>query len=102
MRACGLNLFRFSTHSVPVIDVQPFLTESGNYHQDCKNVAEALQTYGCLVIKDPRVNASHNNTFLDMMETFFHRRSQDFYQGKPVADMFPEKHFQVGATPEYA
>lgn len=70
----------FSTSlSVPIVDVQPFLTESGNYVQDCKTVAEALHTYGCLVIKDPRVNVQQNNNFLDMFEEFFHRRSQKFY-----------------------
>ena len=35
------------------------------------------------------------------MEQFFHKRSLDFYAGKPVADIFPEVHYQVGATPEY-
>ena len=37
-----------------------------------------------------------------MMEEFFHRRSKDFYAGRPVADIYPEYDFQVGATPEYA
>ena len=61
---------------VPIVDVQPFLQESGNYHQDCKTVVEALHTYGCLVIKDPRVNAQQNNRFLDMFEKFFDRRAK--------------------------
>lgn len=69
--------------------------------QDCKEVAEALHTYGCLIIKDPRVNVEQNNKFLDMFEQFFDRRSKDFYAGRPVADIFPEHHFQVGATPEH-
>jgi len=57
----------FSTSlSVPIVDVQPFLTESGNYTQDCKAVVEALHHYGCLIIKDPRVNVQQNNKFLDM------------------------------------
>ena len=28
-----------SSLSVPVVDIQPFLTEGGNYMQDCKTVA---------------------------------------------------------------
>lgn len=35
------------------------------------------------------------------MEQFFHKRSTEFYAGKPVPDIFPEDDFQVGATPEY-
>ena len=80
----------FSTAlSVPIVDVQPFLTETGNYTQDCKTVAEALHTYGCLIIKDPRVNVQQNNRFIDMMEQFFHKRSIEFYAGRPVPDIFP-------------
>ena len=35
------------------------------------------------------------------MEDFFYKRSAEFYDGKPVPDIFPEDNFQVGATPEY-
>ena len=75
--------------SVPIVDVTPFLTESGNYTNDCKTVAEALHKYGCLIIKDPRVNVEQNNKFIDMMEKFFQKRSKEFYAGKPVPDVFP-------------
>ncbi len=102
LRLQRVNRLFSSAISVPIVDVQSFLTESGNYAQDCKTVAKALEHYGCLIIKDPRVNADQNNKFLDMFEDFFHRRSQDLYANKPVADIFPEESFQVGATPEYA
>ena len=78
-----------SQANVSIVDVKPFLTETGNYTQDCKTVAETLQKYGCLIIKDPRVNAEQNNKFLDLMERFFDRRSKEFYAGKPVPDIFP-------------
>jgi isopenicillin N synthase-like dioxygenase len=65
----------FSQSVVPVVDVSNFLKESGNYTKDCKTVTEALHKYGCLIIKDPRVNAEQNNKFLDQMEQFFQRRS---------------------------
>jgi len=94
--------FATSKLSVPIIDVTNFLSGSGNYVQDCHHVSEALQKYGCLIIKDPRVNAQQNNNFLDMMEKFFDRRSKNFYANQPVSDIFPEENFQVGATPEFA
>jgi hypothetical protein len=78
-----------SALSVPIVDVAPFLSGKGDHIQDCKTVAEALHTYGCLIIKDPRVKAETNNKFLDMFEEFFNRRSQDFYAGREVADIFP-------------
>lgn len=68
-------VFRFSNLKVPIVDIQPFLTETGNYTQDCKAVADALKTYGCLIIKDPRVNQQQNDTFLNMMEKYFAKRS---------------------------
>lgn len=51
-------LFKSSVLKVPIIDVQPFLTESPSSKSDCKQVAQALEKYGCLIIKDPRVNQS--------------------------------------------
>lgn len=37
-----------------------------------------------------------------MMENFFHKRSLEYYAGRPVPDIFPDVDFQVGATPEKA
>jgi hypothetical protein len=53
---CRNLAFRFSNVQVPVVDVEPFLKESGNYMKDCKEVSDSLQKYGVLIIKDPRVN----------------------------------------------
>jgi len=97
-----MRRFFSSKITVPIVDVKNFLTESGNYAQDCKAVAESLHQYGCLIIKDPRVNAAQNKSFLDLMEQFFQKRSVEFYAGRPVPDIFPEHNFQVGATPEFA
>lgn len=97
-----MRCFFSSSLSVPIVDVKNFLTGTGNYTQDCKAVADALHKYGCLIIKDPRVNADQNSKFLDMMEQFFQKRSVEFYAGRPVPDIFPEFDFQVGATPEFA
>lgn len=94
-------IFKCSSIKVPVIDVKGFLTESPSAKSDCKQVAEALHKYGCLVIKDPRVNQAENDRFLDTLERYFDKRSKDYYSSKPTADIYPDYDFQVGATPEY-
>ena len=65
---------KFSSLKVPIIDVKPFLTEGSSSKSDCKIVADALHKYGCLVIKDPRVDQKENNEFLDLMEKYFQSR----------------------------
>ena len=56
-----------SSLKVPIVDVSGFLKESAGYENDCKTVAESLHKFGCLVIKDPRVQQEQNNIFLDQM-----------------------------------
>ena len=94
-------LFKCASIKVPIIDVKGFLTESPSAKSDCKKVAEALHKYGCLVIKDPRVNQAQNDRFLDTLEKYFNTRSKTYYEKKPTKDIYPEKDYQVGATPEY-
>jgi hypothetical protein len=89
----------FSQSTIPVVDVSNFLEHSGNYTYDCTIVSEALHKYGCLIIKDPRVDSEQNNKFLDLMEQYFYKRANDFYAGKPIPDIYPETHFSLGATP---
>ena len=60
-------LYKCSSIKVPVIDISAFLTESPSAKTDCKQVAEALAKYGCLIIKDPRVNQAQNDKFLDTL-----------------------------------
>ena len=94
-------VFKCASIKVPIIDVNAFLTESPSAKSDCKQVAEALHKYGCLVIKDPRVNQAQNDKFLDTLEKYFETRSKDYYANKPTKDIYPDYDFQVGATPEY-
>jgi hypothetical protein len=72
-------VFKFSSLKVPIIDVEPYLTGKGNTNDTCKQVAESFHKYGCLIIKDPRVNQKENSQFLDMMEKYFVRRATDLY-----------------------
>lgn len=99
IKICQSIVFKCSSIKVPIIDVQSYLTGSDSAKSDCKAIAEALHKYGCLVIKDPRVNQSENDKFLDMMEKFFDSRSKEHYNGQTVRNVYPEYDFQVGATP---
>eukprot|EP00948_MAST-09A_sp_MAST-9A-sp1_P000039 g39.t1 len=78
-----------SGSSTPSIDSFP------DAKVQCQNIAKCLHLYGCLVVKDSRVNEADNNAFLDMMEKYF---EQDDAQKQK--DVRPEVHYQVGATPE--
>lgn len=74
---------------IPVVDVSDPTNKKA-----CEAVADALHTFGCLIVKDPRVDASANDRFLDMMESYF-------AGSDGVVDARPEQHFQVGVTPAY-
>lgn len=74
---------------IPVIDLGPFL---GGEQEGCQEVADALHRFGCLVVRDQRVDASANDTFLDMMEQYFE-------ESDGVLDARPHLHYQVGVTP---
>lgn len=93
----------FSTSTVPLIDITPFLTspDSVSNIASCKEIASALHKYGALIIKDPRVKKDYNEKFLDMMEGYFSTRAQKYYKKQPIEDIFPQYGFQTGATPEY-
>ena len=92
-------MFSCASIKVPVIDVQAFLTEGPSAKSDSKQVAEALHKYGCLVIKDPRVNQAQNDKFLDTLEKYFNTRSKQYYEKKTAKDIYANYDYQVGATP---
>lgn len=83
------NKFACSSLKVPTIDVAKFLQKSVGWEKDCKQVAESLKTYGLVIIKDPRVKQQHNEEFLNLMERYFFKRSQQFQQGKTSLDFSP-------------
>ena len=53
-----------------------------------------------MLIKDPRVDFSDNDKYIDLMEDYFERTGELFYSGEKVEDIKPEVMYQVGATPE--
>jgi hypothetical protein len=79
---------------LPVIDYNTFLNrdkDAGSkeaYKQECRRVADALHEYGVCIVRDPRVEESDNNKFLDMMEKYFELTDW-------VRDARPEWHYQV-------
>lgn len=82
--------------ALPVIDVAAFMNKVNRpdyYEKECAKLSDALQMYGCAVIRDPRVDYDFNNTFLDMMERYF-------TLSDGVRDARPQYHYQVGVTPE--
>lgn len=80
---------------LPLIDAALFLKDASSdaAKGECKKVADALHKYGCLLVKDPRVNEKDNDVFIDQMEQYF-----EMSDGK--RDARPEWSFQVGVTPE--
>eukprot|EP00596_Hydrurales_sp_CCMP1899_P008634 CAMPEP_0119033698 /NCGR_PEP_ID=MMETSP1177-20130426/752_1 /TAXON_ID=2985 /ORGANISM="Ochromonas sp, Strain CCMP1899" /LENGTH=366 /DNA_ID=CAMNT_0006990637 /DNA_START=148 /DNA_END=1248 /DNA_ORIENTATION=- len=88
-------------HSVlelPIIELSLFLKRDKlnevDLIKECKKVAEGLHEYSCIIVRDPRVSATDNDDFLDMMERYF--SSSD-----GIRDARPEYHYQVGVTPSH-
>ncbi|KAK9842098.1 hypothetical protein WJX81_008332 [Elliptochloris bilobata] len=83
---------------LPVFDLAEYLSgraDPGASHAQCRALAECLRATGCVVVRDPRTSEADSKRFLDMMERYF---GQDV--AAKMADVCPELHYQVGATPE--
>jgi len=60
----------------------------------CDKIAKLLHDFGILIVKDPRVSAEHNDTFLDTMEKYYEQ--PDSIKADDIRkDLF----YQVGVTP---
>lgn len=70
---------------------QQIVQVSGEY-ADCRELAESLKEYGLVIVKDVRASEKDNDTFIDMMETYFEQT--DFKR-----DARPNIGYQVGVTP---
>lgn len=85
--------------ALPVFELSAFLALDGQpptaeLQEQCKQLAECLARTGCLVVRDPRVPASANDTFLDMLEGYFCRSEE-----QKQAEARPDLAYQVGVTP---
>ncbi|KAH9951028.1 Clavaminate synthase-like protein [Amylocystis lapponica] len=88
-----------TTPTLPVVDLDLFASQSEYYSEaaleECRKAADALITYGALLLHDSRVSEDDNSTFLDLLEDYF---------AQPVSalkeDERPEIGYQVGVTLE--
>ncbi|KAJ4485829.1 hypothetical protein J3R30DRAFT_3697221 [Lentinula aciculospora] len=83
---------------LPIIDLDLFLSQpqdSPAVQDECKKAADALITFGALILRDSRVAESDNSTFLDLLEDYFAQSPADIQR-----DERPELSYQVGVTLE--
>ncbi|KAL2177424.1 uncharacterized protein P884DRAFT_223936 [Thermothelomyces heterothallicus CBS 202.75] len=83
---------------LPVIDMDVFLhqpRDSPAVQAECAKAADALITYGALVLHDSRVSEQDNDTFLDLLEDYFAQPEADLKK-----DERPELAYQIGVTLE--
>ena len=83
---------------LPIIDLDVFLNKDSSADaraEECAKAAQALVTYGALVLHDSRVSESDNGTFLDLLEDYFAQPAAALKE-----DERPELGFQVGVTLE--
>ncbi|KAK7418026.1 hypothetical protein QQX98_004165 [Neonectria punicea] len=83
---------------LPIVDLDTYLNnalDSDAVQAECRKAADALITYGALVLHDSRVSEHDNSTFLDLLEDYF---------AQPEAllrkDERPELSYQIGVTLE--
>ncbi|KAK4661165.1 uncharacterized protein QC763_704670 [Podospora pseudopauciseta] len=83
---------------LPVIDLDVFLhnpRDSVEVQAECVKAANALITYGALVLHDSRVSEDDNTIFLDLLEDYFAQPEEDLKK-----DERPELSYQIGVTLE--
>ncbi|KAJ8084419.1 hypothetical protein PM082_003189 [Marasmius tenuissimus] len=83
---------------LPIIDLDIFLSQppdSQAVKEECKKAADALITFGALLLHDSRVSESQNNTFLDLLEDYFAQPAEVLRE-----DERPQFSYQVGVTLE--
>lgn len=83
---------------LPIINLDIFLKEpqgSPEVQDECRKAANALITYGALVLHDSRVSEEDNSTFIDMLEDYFAQPEKELKK-----DERPELSYQIGVTLE--
>ncbi|KAK4109318.1 Clavaminate synthase-like protein [Canariomyces notabilis] len=83
---------------LPIIDLDVFLQQgrdSPEVKAECTKAANALITYGALVLHDSRVAEEDNTVFLDLLENYFAQPEELLKK-----DERPEFSYQIGVTLE--
>lgn len=85
--------------ALPVFKLNSYLDDNARDTQGvqrlCEAVATCLKDAGALVIRDPRVDSSENDHFIDLMERYFGQSTE-----AKMADVRSHLAYQVGATPD--
>jgi len=96
-----IQLTTSAMEEFPVVDLSAFLNRDKNdkskdqiWRDDCDMIAKLLHNFGILIVKDPRVSAEHNDTFLDTMERYYEQEDS-----VKAADIRKDLFYQVGVTP---
>jgi hypothetical protein len=86
-----------SAATLPVVDLDIFLRAptSPAALAECKRAADALITFGALIVHDSRVSETDNEQFLDLLEDYFAQPESVL-----KVDERPELGYQVGVTLE--
>ena len=92
----------FNFAEPPVIDMKAFFDRDNNPHweQECKKVAMSFHKFGICVIRDPRVQHTDNESYIDMVESYFEKVGNHFYETGELKDARPDLSYQTGVTPE--
>ncbi|EGN93121.1 hypothetical protein SERLA73DRAFT_172271 [Serpula lacrymans var. lacrymans S7.3] len=88
----------FLSETLPLIDVDVFLSnplESEVVLEECRKAADALITYGALLLHDSRALEDDNAAFLDLLEDYFDQPDAELKK-----DERPDIMYQVGVTLE--
>ena len=84
--------------NLPVIDLDVYLRQprdSPHVREECAKAANALITYGALILHDSRVSGEDNDRFLDLLEDYFAQPDEQLRK-----DERPELSYQIGVTLE--
>jgi isopenicillin N synthase-like dioxygenase len=84
----------FEHEQYPIIDLSSYLDDSKNAFEDCTIIADLLHKFGFLCVKDPRVNHTYNDRFIDMLEKYYEQSDE-----MKAKDIRKEVFYQVGLTP---
>lgn len=84
--------------NLPTIDLDVYRsqpTSSPESQAECRKAADALITYGALILHDSLVSEKSNDEFLDLLEDYFSQSAEALKK-----DERPELSYQVGVTLE--
>ena len=59
------------TEEIPIIDAELYMKQMPGWEDECKKVAHSFHKFGIVKFRDPRVNEQDNDTYIDMVESYF-------------------------------